>query len=60
MARMCASVNVPRSDEPRCPLVPKLTSWFGIVEIGPALEILAFEPGQIDQHLLRRRLAGEG
>src|SRR6516225_11465713 len=25
---MCASVNDPCSGEPRCPLVPKLTSWF--------------------------------
>ena len=28
-AAMWASVNEPRSDEPRCPLVPKLTSWVG-------------------------------
>src|SRR5271166_5925404 len=27
MARMWASVNDPRSGEPRCPLVPKLTRW---------------------------------
>ena len=33
---------------------------FGVVEIRPALEIFAFEPGQIDQHLLGRRLAGQG
>jgi hypothetical protein len=25
MAAMCASLNEPRSDEPRWPLVPKLT-----------------------------------
>src|SRR5262249_13264946 len=31
----------------------------GIVGVGPALEILLFETRQIDQHLLRRRLAGE-
>jgi hypothetical protein len=29
MARICASVNEPRSDEPRCPLVPKLTRCSG-------------------------------
>src|SRR5271157_921892 len=29
MARMWASVNDPRSGEPRCPLVPKLTNWPG-------------------------------
>src|SRR5262249_3441005 len=29
MARMWASVNVPLSGVPRCPLVPKLTNWFG-------------------------------
>ncbi len=52
MARIWASVNEPRSGEPRCPLVPKLTRWSGSLEIGPALEIFAFEPGQIDQHLL--------
>ena len=27
--RVCASVNVERSGEPRCPLVPKATSWLG-------------------------------
>ena len=57
---MCASVNVPRSDEPRCPLVPKLTRCVGIVRVGPALVVLALEPGQVDQHLLRGRLACEG
>jgi hypothetical protein len=31
----------------------------GIIRIGQAFEILPFEPGQVDQHLLRRRLAGE-
>jgi hypothetical protein len=25
VARMCASLNADDSDEPRCPLVPKLT-----------------------------------
>src|SRR5580704_4262952 len=34
MARMCASVNVPRRGEPRCPLVPKLTSWLGSCRSG--------------------------
>ena len=34
-------------------------SLFGIVEIGPAFVIFAFEAGQIDQHLLGRRLAGK-
>src|SRR5262245_58076377 len=29
MARMCASVNVPLSGVPLCPLVPKLTNWLG-------------------------------
>src|SRR5262249_42722245 len=29
MARMWASVKVPLSGVPRCPLVPKLTNWFG-------------------------------
>src|SRR2546423_647308 len=31
---MCASVNVPCKGEPRCPLVPKLTSWFGSPKSG--------------------------
>src|SRR5215510_15188191 len=31
----------------------------GIVGVGLAFEILPFETRQIDQHLLRRRLAGE-
>src|SRR5215467_1717821 len=29
IARMWASENDPRSGDPRCPLVPKLTNWFG-------------------------------
>src|SRR5262245_21164451 len=29
MARMCASLKEPRSEEPRCPLVPKLTHCAG-------------------------------
>src|SRR5215472_8308552 len=33
---------------------------FGIVEIRPTFEIFAFEPRYIDQHLLGRRLAGQG
>ena len=32
---------------------------FGIVEIGPAFEIFAFEPRYIDQHLLGCGLAGQ-
>ena len=43
--------------EPRWPLVPKLTSWLGSLDIGPAFEVLSFQTGHIDQHLLRRRLA---
>src|SRR5208282_4460760 len=31
---MCTSLNVPRSGEPRCPLVPKLTSWLGSSKSG--------------------------
>ena len=31
----------------------------GMIKIRPAFEILLFEAGQIDQHLLRCRLAGE-
>src|SRR5580704_9616497 len=31
---MWASVNVPCSDEPRCPLVPKLTNWLGSLRSG--------------------------
>src|SRR5208337_937498 len=34
MARMCASVNVPWSGDPRCPLVPKLTNWLGSCRSG--------------------------
>jgi hypothetical protein len=32
---------------------------FGIIELGQAFEIFAFEAGQIDQDLLGRRLAGQ-
>jgi hypothetical protein len=32
----------------------------GIIEIGPTLEIVAFEAGRIDQHFLWRRLARQG
>ena len=56
---MWASVNEPRSAEPRCPLVPKLTSWFGVAEVGLALEILPLEPGHVDQQLLRGWFPGE-
>ena len=42
------------------PAGPEADPLFGIVEIGPAFEIFAFEAGQIDQHLLWRRLAGKG
>src|SRR5271166_2463628 len=38
MARMWASVNDPRSGEPRCPLVPKLTSWPGSSRSGLRLK----------------------
>ena len=31
-----------------------------VVGIRPGLEILPLEPGRVDQHLLRRRLAGQG
>src|ERR1039458_2649105 len=34
MARMCASVKVACSGEPRCPLVPKLTIWVGSLRSG--------------------------
>src|SRR5436309_15466734 len=34
MARMWASVNVPWEGVPRCPLVPKLTSWLGSLRSG--------------------------
>src|SRR6267154_4425145 len=34
MDRMCASVKLPRSGEPRCPLVPKLTIWSGSLMSG--------------------------
>ena len=42
------------------PAGPEAHSLFGVVEIGPAFEIFAFEAGQIDQHLRGRRLAGKG
>ena len=59
MARMCASLNVPCSGEPRCPLVPKLTSWLRIAHVGPALVILPLQTSQVDQHFLRRGFAGQ-
>jgi hypothetical protein len=31
-----------------------------VVEVGTTLEIFAIEPRQVDQHLLGRRLAGQG
>jgi hypothetical protein len=31
-----------------------------VVEVGTTFEIFAIEPGQVDQHLLWRRLAGQG
>src|SRR5262249_1608118 len=41
------------------PAGAKTDPLLGIVNIGPALKIFAFETGQIDQHLFRRGLAGE-
>src|SRR5436305_4911773 len=35
MARMCASLKDPRDEDPRCPLVPKLTSWVSSARSGP-------------------------
>src|SRR5919197_1540316 len=34
IARICASMNVPPSDDPRCPLVPKLTRCVGSLMSG--------------------------
>jgi len=42
------------------PAGAKADQLSGIVEIGLALVIFAFEPGWIDQHFLWRRLAGQG
>ena len=57
MATMWDSVNEPRNGEPRCPLVPKLTSWSG-AKVRLAFVILPLKPGEVDQHLLRRCPAG--
>ena len=54
IARMWASVNEPRNDEPRCPLVPKLTAAPG----PPARAVDRSTParaGQVDQHRLAAR-----
>ena len=59
MARMCASVNVPFSEVPRWPLVPKATELLRIAEIGRALVIIADEAIDVDQQFARGRLAGE-
>jgi hypothetical protein len=56
---MCARVKAPVNDEPRWPLVPKLTRCAGIAEVGRALEERALERCYVDQKLLRRRLAGK-
>jgi hypothetical protein len=40
------------------PAGAKGDALFTIIEIGPALVIVAFEAGEIDQHLLGRRLSG--
>ena len=41
------------------PAGAKADQLTGIIEIRLALEIFAFEPGRIDQHILGRRLAGQ-
>ena len=46
IATMCASVNEPRNGEPRWPLVPKLTSWFGFIRVRLALVIRLLEPAE--------------
>jgi hypothetical protein len=42
------------------PAGPKADQLPGIIEIRPTLEIVAFEPGRIDQHFLWRRLTCQG
>ena len=41
------------------PAGPKADPLGGIIKIGLAFKIFPFEPGQVDQHLFGRRLAGE-
>src|SRR6478672_8080995 len=59
IARMCVSVKEPRSGEPRCLLVPKLTDWFGSPGSDRPPVILALQLRQIDEHFLGSRLASE-
>ena len=48
-----------RASEPRWPLVPKLTCCAGSSASGLRLEVRALERRDVDQQLLRSRLAGE-
>ena len=41
------------------PAGPEADLLGGIVGIRPALQVVAFQPGEIDQQFLRGRLAGE-
>ena len=57
MARICASVNVAFALVPRCPLVPKLTSWLGSARIGLFVVERSFQPADVDQEIFRCEFA---
>ena len=60
MARMWASVNVPSQRRAAVSAGAEADQLVGVAHVGPTLEILAFEPGQVNQHLFRGRLARKG
>ena len=60
MARIWDSVNEPRKEDPRCPLVPKINPLSGVIHVRPPRMVLAFEPGQIHQHFLGGGLPASG
>ncbi len=59
IARIWFSLKLPEREDPRCPLVPNLTSWLGSDRVRLAIEVLAFQAREVYQQLLRRGAPGE-
>ena len=60
MARMWASVNVPLQRRAAMAAGAELDALIGVGQIGLALVVFPFEPGDIDEKFLRSRFASQG
>ena len=50
----------PLGGRPAVPARAEADELLGVVHVGPAIVVLALEPGRVDQEIAGRRLAGEG